>query len=141
MSLKLFSPLERLRQEHSEALRLRAEIAGTHQAIHEFSRARADEKWKRSAFSSPVLHVATEVGEPFSANGYFPAEGWANVGAATPESSLQTALASTSFSEILWSASSRDSASTWLVAWLLVSSAPLKEFPEAEQRQFAAMKT
>lgn len=87
--------LQRLRQEHSEALRLRAEIAGTHQVINEFSRNRADEKWKRSAFSSPVLRVATEVGEPFAANGYFPAEGWSNVGAATPESSLQTALAST----------------------------------------------
>lgn len=86
--------LERLRREHSEALQFRAEIVGTHQVINEFSRARTDEKWKRSAFSTPILHVATEVGEPFAANGFFPAEGWANVGAATPESSLQTALAS-----------------------------------------------
>jgi RNA polymerase sigma factor (sigma-70 family) len=86
------SEMNRLRQEHSEVMRLRGQITAASRGIEEFLKERADAKWRRSAFSSPVLHVGTQPGEPFVANGYFPAVGWGDMGFATPESTLQTAL-------------------------------------------------
>jgi hypothetical protein len=85
--------LAQLRQDFSNVLSLRGEIALTRSSMESWSQARRTDKWARSAFSSPVNHIASSQGEAFAANGYFASDGWSDVGAASPEAALQSALA------------------------------------------------